>query len=121
VAGSPLERIEAAQVAERFPGVWTGRIPAGGVLYEPGEPSRGLYLVLEGELQALQANHAAVYGPGQVAGGLGLVSAAHPERCAATADTVVAVFPKDLAREEWRRSHSLLREAVVRTLALRLR
>ena len=121
VAGSPLERIEAAQVAERFPGVWTGRIPAGGVLYEPGEPSRGLYLVLEGELQALQANHAAVYGPGQVAGGLGLVSAAHPERCAATADTLVAVFPKDLAREEWRRSHSLLREAVVRTLALRLR
>jgi len=116
----PLQHIDAEVVAERLPGAWVGALSGGTVLYEPGQPGGDLYLVLEGELQVLQDRHAAVYRPGDIAGGLGLVDGTHPERCTATADSVVTVIPEGLAREEWARSRSEVREAVVRTLASRL-
>jgi len=116
----PFDRIPSHLVEERFPGAWVGTMAAGTVLYAPGEPSRALYLVLEGELQLLQPARAAVYGPGHVAGSLGFLSAGHPERCTASVDTVVMVWPTPLAQAQWADPASGLRRLVLHTLSSRL-
>jgi hypothetical protein len=117
----PFDRIGSHEVAEAFPGAWLGCVRSGTQLYGPGEPSRGLYLVLEGQLQLLQTARASVVPPGRMAGVLGFRTGSHPDRCTAAEDTVVMVWPKDLARSHWFAADGGLRRLLWLSLADRLR